>query len=151
MKKTLVWLLVLVTVLGLAACSKKSNSATPGDISAPSPTPFELHISEDGEDVSGEYSQRLCSYPWLDTYDMEYYVLSEDGSYLHYRDEQLTEEAGSGSWKLLRDDEGYLSLHLDAAEGDDIRMYELELYDQSIYAFGADEFVFIWLLCDDAE
>jgi len=151
MKKAILRLLIVALAFVLAACARNAGSATPGNISAPSATPFQVHVSDDGKDVSASYSPHFSSHPWLDTYYMEYYVFSDDGSYRHYADEALAEELGGGSWRVLEDDEGYLSLHLDASEGEDIHMYQLEVYDESIYAFGLDDFIFIWLLCDDAE
>lgn len=153
MRKVTAWLMVLILALGLTACKRKpvgTGTATPGNIATQSPkqTP---HISTETEDVSGEYADRLCAYPWMDTYDMKYYRLSENGTFEHLADEELTEIVGTGTWKLLRDAEGYLTLHMEEAGGKTFDMYELELYEQSIYALGLDDFIFIWLLCDEME
>jgi len=141
------WLLALMMIICLAACTDKDkDQATPGNISTPKPsTP---HISTNTTDVSADYSDRLCSYPWLDTYDMYYYRFSPDGTYEHLGDKDLTEVIGNGKWTMLTDAEGYLTLHMEPDGGDAFDLYELELYEQSIYAHSLTETDYIWLLCD---
>lgn len=148
MRKPAAWLIVMILLLTLSGCkgSRVSKVTTPGDLVTP--TPYLPHVSAEAEDVSAEYADRLCAYAWMDTYDMDYYLLSSDHSYRHLRDEELKEQIDAGTWKLLRDTEGYLTLHMAPEAGDAFDLLEMELYEQSIFAHGLDGFVYIWLLCD---
>jgi len=150
MRRLTAWLLALMMLFCLAACTEKDNGqATPGNISTPKPSA--PHVSTETSDVSADYSDRLCSYPWLDTYDMCYYRFSPDGTYEHLEDKELTKVIGSGKWSMLSDAEGFLTLRMEPAEGEAFELYELELYEQSIYAHSLTETDYIWLLCDTAE
>ncbi len=148
MRRFTVWLLVPVVLLCLTACSGRSGSTTPGNISKATDEPYAPPANDHASDVSGEYLKALCTYPWLDTFSMEYYQLAEDGSYARYEDEELTTQNGSGSWKLLKNEAGQLTLHMEVSGGQAFDLYELELYDQSIYARGFDDFIYIWLLAE---
>ena len=148
MRRAAAWLIVMILLIALPGCksSRVSKVTTPGNLDTP--TPYVPHVSTDTEDVSAAYTDRLCAYAWMNTYDMDYYLLSADGSYRHLKDAELTEQIGAGTWKLLRDAEGYLTLHMAPENGAAFDLYELELYEQSLYARGLDEFVYIWLLCE---
>ena len=151
MRKITAVLLALILILCLSACKGKSGTgkATPGDLITP--TPYVPHISNDAVDVSSEYEDKLCSYPWLDTFDMTYYSLSADGTYQQFIDKGLTETIGSGSWQIVKDDEGYLELHIKNQSGETYDLYELEMYEKSIYAHNAEGTAYIWLLGDPVE
>ena len=151
MKKAAAWLLVTILLLTLSGCrgSRVNKVTTPGDLDMP--TPYVPHVSTEKEDVSEEYTDQLCTYAWLDTYNMDYYLLSGDGSYRRMKDAELKEQIGGGTWKLLRDTEGYLTLHMEPDGGTAFDLYEMELYEQSIYARGMDDSVYIWLLCEPEE
>ena len=151
MRRLIVWLMVPVLLLCLAACSGRNNSATPGNISKATDSPYVPPKNENAADVSGDYRKELCTYPWLDTYSMDYYQLAEDGTFVHYEDEKLTEPIGDGSWVLLKNEAGQLTLHMEVSGGEAFDLYELELYDQSIYARGLDDYVYIWLLAGPEE
>ena len=148
MRKAAAWLIVMTLLLTLAGCksSRVSKVTTAGDLAVPAP--YVPHVSAETEDVSAEYADRLCAYAWLNTYDMDYYLLSADGSYRHFQDAELEKQINTGSWKLLRDAEGYLTLHMAPSGAAAFDLYELELYEQSIYARGMDDFAYIWLLCE---
>ena len=148
MRKAAAWLIVMILLFTLTGCksSRVSKVTTAGDLAVP--TPYVPHVSAETEDVSAEYADRLCAYAWLNTYDMDYYLLSKDGSYRHLKDAELQEQINGGSWKLLRDAEGYLTLHMAPQGAAAFDLYEMELYEQSIYARGLDDFVYIWLLCE---
>ena len=52
---------------------------------------------------------------------------------------------------MQKDAEGYLTLHMEVDGGEPFDLYELELYDQSIFAHSLTETAYIWLLCDSEE
>ena len=151
MRRLIVWLMVPVLLLCLAACTGRSNSATPGNISKATNSPYVPPKNENAADVSGDYRKELCSYPWLDTFSMNYYQLAEDGTFVQYEDEKLTEPIGNGSWALLKNEAGQLTLHMEVSGGEAFDLFELELYDQSIFARGLDDYSFIWLLAGPEE
>ncbi|MBR4702820.1 MAG: hypothetical protein IKO91_03155 [Oscillospiraceae bacterium] len=151
MRRLIVWLVAPVLLLCLTACSDRSNAVTPGNISTATKMPYVPPNNENADDVSGEYRKELCTYPWLDTDSMEYYQLAEDGTFVHYEDEALTDPVGDGSWKLLKNTEGKLTLHMEVSGGKAFDLYDLELYDQSIYARGLDDYAYIWLLAGPEE
>ncbi len=151
MRRLIAWLTVPILLLCLTACSGRSGSVTPGNISDATREPYEPPTNENAADVSGDYRKALCSYPWLDTYSMEYYLFAEDGSYTHYEDEELKTQNGSGSWKILKNEAGQLTLHVEVTGGQPFDIYELELYEESIYGRGLDDFIFIWLLAEPEE
>ncbi|MBR2716224.1 MAG: hypothetical protein IKP17_00420 [Oscillospiraceae bacterium] len=149
MKRAAVWLTVIVSVLCLAACTKRgSGVTTPGNFDTP--TPYVPHMSADAADAGAEYAGQLCAYAWLDTYDMSYYLLAEDGSYRHFKDAALEESLGTGTWQLLKDSQGYMTLHMAPEGGKAFDLYDMELYDESIYARGLEDYAYIWLLCNPA-
>ncbi len=149
MKKIAIWLALAALVLCVGGCNKRSGSpVTPGDLATQ--TPYVPPVGTDASDAGEEYRERLCTYAWLDTFDMTFFLLSEDGSYGHYRDKELTDAIDSGSWQILKDGEGHLTLHMAPADGDAFDLYELDLYEESIYARGL-EHAYIWLLCDPVE
>ena len=150
MKRRTAWLFALILVLCLTACKGK-GTVTPGNLNQNSPTPYAPHISTQTTDVSGEYAEKLSSYPWLDTYDMKYYRFSDDGTYQHFDDKGLTNVIDSGKWQMQKDAEGYLTLHMEVDGGEPFDLYDLELYDQSIFAHSLTETAYIWLLCDSEE
>ena len=150
MKRRTAWLFTLILILSLTACHKKGGSpATSGNLVTP--TPYSPHISTETTDVSGEYAEKLSSYPWLDTYDMKYFRFSPDGTYEHFDDKDLTQVIDGGKWQMQKDTEGYLTLHMEVSGGEPFDLYELELYDQSIFAHSLTETAYIWLLCDSEE
>ena len=144
MKKIVAACMTAVLLLLLMACAKNGSSASPGNLA---PTPHIPHTSTGEKDVSGEYTDFLCTYPWLETDSMHCYCLQEDGRYQLMNNNRLTDQIGQGSWKLTRDEQNSLTLYLtDGDSGAAVTMYELELYDASIYAFGADGSGYIWLM-----
>ncbi len=149
MRRVTVWLMLLLGLLCLAGCARRSGSVTPADLATA--TPYVPPTMEAADDVSGDYLSQLCSYPWLDTYTMQYYVLSEDGTFSYYQDEDLTTRLSEGNWKLLKNSAGQLDLHMEVSGSEAFDLYELELYEQSIYAKGPGDFSYIWLLCDPEE
>ena len=152
MKKVIVWLMVPVALLCLTACSGRSNdSATPGNISKATKEPYVPPANENAADVSADYRKELCTYPWLDTYSMEYYRLEENGSFTHFRDKALTERVEDGQWQLLKNAAGQFTLHMAVSGGEAFDLYELELYEQSIFARGLDDSTYIWLLAEPEE
>jgi hypothetical protein len=148
MKRRTAWLFALILILSLTAC-KKRGTVTPGNLVTP--TPYTPHISAETVDVSGEYAERLCSYPWMETYDMSFYCFSADGSYQHFGDKDLTETLDSGKWQMKKDANGYLALHIEVDGGEPFDLYDLELYEQSIFAHSLTETAYMWLLCDTVE
>jgi hypothetical protein len=82
---------------------------------------------------------------------MKYYRFSDDGTYQHFDDKELTNVIDSGKWQMQKDAEGYLTLHMEVDGGEPFDLYELELYDQSIFAHSLTETAYIWLLCDSEE
>ena len=151
MKRRTAWLFALILILSLTACKGKTGTVTPGNLTAASPTPYSPHISEDADDVSAEYAQQLCSYPWMETYDMTFYRFSADGTYQHFDDKELTKAIDGGTWQMKKDASGYLLLHIEADGGESFDLYDLELYEQSIYAHSLTETAYMWLLCDSEE
>ena len=139
MRKAAAWLIVAILLLTLTGCkdSRVNKVTTPGSLATP--TPYTPHVSTEAEDVSAEYADRLCAYAWMDTYDMNYYLLSSEGTYRHLRDAELSDLIGTGKWQLLKDAEGYMTLHMAPDGGSAFDLYELELYEQSIYARGMDD------------
>ena len=151
MKRRTAWLFALVILLSLSACKGKSGgTASPVNITV-SPTPYSPHISENAADVSGEYADKLSSYAWLDTNDFYYYSFAKDGTFQHFSDKSLTEAIGSGKWQMKRDEQGYLTLHMEVDGGESFDLYDLDLYDESIYAHSLTETSYIWLLCNPKE
>ena len=150
MRKVIIGLMLLVLLLGMAGCGSRSVGSTPGDIAAPTKTPY-APPADLGSDVSADYRKELCSYPWLDTYTMQYYQLSEDGTFAHYQDEKLSVLLEDGTWQLLKNGEGQLTLHMAVSDGGSFDLFELELYEQSIFARGLDDYIFIWLLAGPEE
>ena len=150
MKRRTALLFAMLLVLSLTACKKKTgDTPTPGNLVTP--TPYSPRISADTTDVSEEYAERLSSYPWLETYDMTFYRFSADGSFQHYGDKELTEFINNGTWQMKRDEKGYLLLHMEVDGGESFDLYDLELYDQSIFAHSLSETAYMWLLCDSQE
>ena len=151
MRRITALLFALVLLLSLAACKGKKGEGqtTPGNLSTPQP--YFPHISTETNDVSSEYSEKLCRYPWLDTYDMKYYRFSSDGTYQHLGNKELTEVLDSGKWKMLKDAEGYLTLHVEVEGGEAFDMYEIEVYDENIFAHSLTETDYIWVLYDSKE
>ena len=147
MKRRTAWLFALFLVLCLCACNKYGRSTTPGNLIV-TPTPYSPHISEETADVSGEYAERLSSYPWMETYDMTYYRFTAEGTFEHFKDKELTEVLETGKWQMKKDANGYLLLHMEVDEGEPFDLYDLELYDQSIFAHSLTETAYMWLLCD---
>ena len=146
MKRRTAWLFALILILALTACHKKGGgSATPGNLVTP--TPYSPQISNDAADVSGEYAAQLCSYPWLDTNDWSYYRFSQDGSYQHFADKNLTDSVGSGKWQMKKDAKGNMALHMEVDGGEPFDLFDLDLYDESIFAHSLTETSYIWLLC----
>jgi hypothetical protein len=116
MRRTTAWLFALILILCLTACKQKSSEkATPGNLATP--TPYSPRIAAETTDVSGEYAERLCSYPWMETYDMTYYCFYADGSYRHFNDQDLTETIDSGKWQMKRDANVYMALHMEVDGG----------------------------------
>ena len=152
MRRITALLFALVFILSFAACKGKNGGGqtTPGNISV-TPQPYFPHISTETTDVSGEFTGKLCRYPWLDTYDMKYYRFYEDGTYQHMGNKEMTEVLDTGTWKMLRDTEGYLTLHVEAEGGESFDMYEIELYDENIFAHSLTETDYIWVLYDSVE
>ncbi len=149
MKRRTAWLFALILVLSLTACKGKGGRATPGNLITP--TPYAPHVSADAADVSGEYAERLSSYPWMETYDMTYYCFTAEGAFQHFSDKELTKLINSGKWQMKKDADGYMLLHMDVDGGESFDLYDLELYDQSIFAHSLTETAYMWLLCDSAE
>ena len=153
MKRFISLLLIVGLLVCLAACGKRdfTGTSTPGDMTV-TLTPHPIHSSGELTDVSESYLKRLCTYAWLDTSDMSYIKLEEDGSCFTAEDEELEKriEGGSGTWAMRKNAEGYLSLRIDRADGTSYVMYDMELYDQSIYAYGEDGTVYLWLMCSPA-
>ena len=147
MKRRTAWLFALILVLSLTACKKSGGQATPGNLVTP--TPYSPHISGETTDVSGEYAAQLSSYPWMETYDMTYYRFSADGSFEHFADKDLTELIENGKWQMTKDAEGYLLLHMEVNGGEPFDLYDLELYEQSIFAHSLSTTAYMWLLCDE--
>ena len=150
MRRVTAGLLALILILCLTACKGK-NGGTASPVDLVSPTPHMTHVGTDTVEAGNEYRDKLCSYPWLDTYDMTYYRFSNDGSYQHFIDKALTESIDSGTWTLLKDAENYLELHLTGQDGATYDLFELELYDQSFYAHSREGSAYIWLMGDSAE
>jgi hypothetical protein len=150
MRRTTAWLFALILILCLTACKEKSSEkATPGNLATP--TPYSPHIAAETTDVSSEYAEKLCSYPWFDTNDWSYYQFSTDGTYQRFGDEELKETVGSGHWQMKKDGKGYLALHMEVDGGEAFDLYDLDLYDESIYAHSLTETSYIWLLCNPKE
>ena len=149
MKRKTAWLFALILVLSLTACKGRNGRATPGNLVTP--TPYTPHISSETTDVSEEYAARLSSYPWMETYDMTYYCFSADGAFQHFGDKELTEIINSGTWQMKKDANGYMLLHMEVEGGESFDLYDLELYDQSIFAHSLTETAYMWLLCDTEE
>ena len=147
-----VLLAILLLCCALSSCKPGLGSvvSTPGDLE---PTDGKhLHVSTGAVDVSAEYTEALCAQSWLDTGSLQYYSLLADGSYRRYQDDELTEQVGSGSWTILRDEQQYLTLWINHDEtGTATVMQELELYDSSIYAFGENGESYVWLRMDENE
>lgn len=151
MKRRTAWLFALIFFVSLAGCKGKSGgTSTPGNLTV-SPTPYSPHISGETTDVSADYSQKLCSYPWMETYDMTFYRFSADGSFEHFSDKDLTDPINAGQWQMWKDAQGYLLLHMEVDGGAPFDLYDLELYDQSIFAHSLTETAYMWLLCDSEE
>lgn len=147
MKKFLSLFAIIGILVCLSACNKPNgNAATPGNLTTN--PPHVLHTDTSGKDVSADYLKRLCTYAWLDTTDMTFIKLAEDGTFFCAEDEELEKTTGEGTWKMLQDSEGYLSLRIQKDSGSAYTMYEVELYDQSLYAYGENDFLYLWLLCD---
>jgi hypothetical protein len=153
MRRITALLFALVFVLSLTACKGKNQEGqtTPGNLSTATPKPSFPHISTETVDVSGEFTGKLCRYPWLDTYDMNYYRFFEDGTYQHLGNKEMTDVLDTGTWKMLKDAEGYLTLHVEVEGGESFDMYEIELYDENIFAHSLTETDYIWVLYDSAE
>ncbi len=136
----------------LAACTfgkPDKQPATPGDLVTDNG--HVLHESTGRKDVSEEYAQQLCSYPWLDAGSFTYYLLQEDGSFTRTNDEDYEEQIGSGSWKLYLDEQNFLTLSIAEDGAEELVMNEVELFEQCIYAYGNDGASIVWLLMDEAE
>ena len=147
MKKYLSILAILIVLACLAGCKRGGgNSATPGNLTTD--PPHILHTDGNVTDVSADYHKRLCTYAWLDTTDMSFIKLSEDGTFFCYEDEELETTIGEGSWTMFKDSDGYLSLRIEKNAEAPNTLYDVELYDQSLYGYGEDGFGYIWLLCD---
>lgn len=151
MKRFISLLLMIGLLFCLAACGKQggfNGTATPGDLVI-AVTPYPIHTDGELTDVSESYLKRFCTFAWLDTTDMSYIKLEEDRSFFTAKDEELEQriDGGTGTWSLRKDGEGYLSLTLDHNDGTVNVMYDIELYDQSIYAYGEDGTVYLWLMC----
>jgi len=147
MRKTAIVITAAILLMSLiAGCSDRDNKnqASPGDISAPVSTPHEVHVGTNLVDVSKDYLVRLCTYPWMDALNMDYYLLKDDGSFNCYSDKELTEVTNEGSWVMYQDEEGYLLLRFTAGDSS-FDMCEFELYDSSIYAIGPDDVTYMWL------
>ena len=150
--KRFISLLLLVGVLFcFAACGKQngfSGTTTPGNLTV-TVTPYPIHKGGTLTDVSDSYLKRMCSFAWLDTTDMSYIKLEEDGTFFTTEDEELEKriDGGAGTWRMQKNEEGYLSLWLEKSGGAASVMYDMELYDQSIYAYGDDGTVYLWLMC----
>ncbi len=150
MKRRTAWLFALILVLCLSACKgKNGDPSSPGNLTTP--TPYAPHSNGEMTDVSAEYAEKLCSYPWLDTDDFSYCRFSEDGTYQRFSDKDLTEAVGSGKWQMKKDTKGYLTLHMEVDGGEAFDLYDLELCDESIYAHSLTETSYIWLLCNPEE
>lgn len=149
MKRFISLMLIIGLLVCLSACGGRHSggTATPGNLITPTPQP--IHTGGAFTDVSESYLKRLCSFAWLDTMDMNYIKLDEDGTFFEAEDEELEQRIadGDGSWSLKKNDEGFLSLWLEWNDGASSVLYDLELYDQSIYAYGEDGTVYLWLMC----
>ena len=150
MKRFISLLLIIGLVFCVSACGKRPSggNSTPGNLAAPS-TPQPIHTGGVLTDVSDGYLKRLCTYAWLDTADMSYIKLDEDGTYFKADDEELEHptEDGDGTWSMKKNEEGFLSLWLEQNDGNACVMYDLELYDMSFYAYVEDGTVYLWLMC----
>ena len=147
MKKLITILAIFGILICLAGCKEGGgNAATPGDLVTNSP--HVLHTDGDTTDVSADYFKRLCTYAWLDTTDMSYIKLAEDGTFFCAAEEDLEEHSAEGTWTMRKDAEGHLSLRIEKASEAPYTLYDVELYDQSLFGYGEDGFNFIWLLCD---
>lgn len=150
MKRFIFFLIIFGLLFTLAACGERNtgSTATPGDLFT-TPTPHPIHTGGTLTDVSGSYVKRMCTYAWLDTMDMSYIKLDENGTFFTAEDEELEQpvEGGTGKWSMQKNEEGFLSLWLEREEGAAYVMYDMELYDQSIYAYGDDGTVYLWLMC----
>ena len=150
MKRRTAWLIALVLVISLTACNKRnSGHTTPGNLVTP--TPYSPHVSSENTDISSDYAERLSSYPWMETYDMTYYRFSDDGSFEHFQDRDLTDKIGNGHWQMKQDANGYLLLHMEVDGGESFDLYDLELYEESIFAHSLTETAYMWLLCNPKE
>ncbi len=152
MRRVTAWLFALVFIICLTACKEKSgdtNVTTPGNLITPAP--YTPRVSAENTDVSAEYADQLSSYPWLETYDWTYYVFHKDGTYQHMKDKDLTEEIDSGSWQMRKDAHGYMLLHMEVKGGEAFDLYDLELYEESLFAHSLTETSYIWLLCTPTE
>lgn len=142
--------LALLCVLTACTFGKPAKQpATPGDLVTDNG--HVLHESTGREDVSEEYLGQLCSYAWLDADSFTYYQLREDGSFVRTDDEDYEEQIGSGSWKLYRDEQNYLTLSITEDGGAEQLMHEVEIFEQCMYAYGEDGSSIVWLLMNDAE
>lgn len=146
MKKTAIVLLSLLLLLSLfAACAQKNDTASPGNIT-PSSQPT-LHVSTGEEDVSVKFSEFLCTNLWLDTATMHCCSLNEDGTYSWLDSKKNPDEISSGTWRITRDDQNFLTLYLtDGASGSTLILHEIELYDESIYGVDDDGNAIVWLI-----
>lgn len=138
-------------LLLLAGCAgtNRSGTATPGNLELREPQGARIGMGIELTEVSSSYLKRLCTYAWLDTDSMTYVKLEEDGSFSFFEDEALSEKSDcSGTWNLYRDEHDSLLLRLSPQGEEPLNMEELELYDQSIYAYGPEDQVYLWLMCD---
>lgn len=144
-------LLVLILAAILTACGSKNGSSTPGNLAVPTPRPTPHPIT--GEvDVSSDYHIRLCTDLWLDTNTLHCCRLNEDGTYSWLQSKTDSTQIESGHWRLTKDDQKYLTLYLkDDVSGKEQILYELELYEQSIYYIDAEGNGIVWLVTDKEE
>lgn len=143
-KNTITALLILILASLLISCGPKPGNSSPGNLAPTSKhTP---HVSKGEVNVSSEYSPRLCTDIWLDTNSMHCCILDDDGTYIWTKSKTDTEQIASGTWRLTRDDQNYLTLYLkDAASGKEQVMHELEFFDTSFYAYDSEGNSIVWL------
>ena len=137
-------LFFLILAALLVSCGPNAGSASPGNLV---PTPLRTpHVSTGEVDVSSDYHIRLCTDLWLDTNTLHCCCLNTDGTYTWMQSKKEPEQIASGHWRLTKDSKKFLTLYLkDDAAGEEQVLYELELYEASIYAIDSEGNGIVWL------
>lgn len=143
MKKNIMPALAAAALICLfAGCGTRNNIASPGSLVIPSRSP----IAEETMPTEEEVREAICNVTWLDTDSFDEYTLSEDGSLSVTREKNGKTECGA--WQLVTDKAGALSLKLSFEASAGITLYQLELYETSIFAVDEAGEAYIWLLQD---